>query len=76
MNKMWLGLNYLLINDRIILVMNMARKTRIHYPGALYHVVVRGSNGENVLNEEEHKNKYLNIIASYKEKIGFILYAY
>lgn len=56
--------------------MNMARKTRIHYPGALYHVVVRGSNGENVLNEEEHKNKYLNIIASYKEKIGFILYAY
>ena len=56
--------------------MNMARKPRIHYPGALYHVMVRGNNGENVLSEEVHKNKYLNIIASYKEKIGFMLYAY
>ena len=70
------GLNYLLTNDRIILVINMARKPRIHYPGALYHVMVRGNNGENVLSEEIHKNKYLDIVASYKEKIGFILYAY
>ncbi len=38
--------------------------------------MVRGNNGENVLGEGIHKNKYLDIIASYKEKIGFILYAY
>ena len=70
------GLNYLLNNDKIILVMNMARKPRIHYPGALYHVMVRGNNGENVLCEEIHKKKYLDIIALYKEKMGFMLYAY
>ncbi len=38
--------------------------------------MVRGNNGENVLNEAIHKNKYLDILASYKEKIGFMLYAY
>ena len=69
-------MNYLLMNDKMILVMNMARKPRVHYPGALYHVMVRGNNGEKVLNEEIQKNKYLDIIASYKEKIGFMLYAY
>ena len=37
------GLNYLLINDRRILVINMARKPRIHYPGPLYHIMVRGN---------------------------------
>lgn len=38
--------------------------------------MVRGNNGENVLCKEIHKNKYLDIIALYKEKIGFMLYAY
>lgn len=54
----------------------MARKPRIHYTGALYHVIVRGNNGEDVLREELHKSKYLDIIALYKDKIGFTLYAY
>lgn len=69
-------MNNSLMNDMIILVINMARKTRIHYPGALYHVMVRGNNGENVLEKEIHKNRYLDIIASYKDEIGFLLYAY
>jgi putative transposase len=54
----------------------MARKPRIYYPGALYHVIVKGNNGEDVFKEESHKNKYLDIIASYKTMMGFILYAY
>lgn len=69
-------MNFLLTSDMIVSVMDMARKPRIHYPGALYHVMVRGNNGENILAEEKHKNKYLDIIASYKEKIGFMLYSY
>jgi putative transposase len=36
-------------------VNNMAGKPRIHYPGALYHVMVRGNNGEEVLLDEIHK---------------------
>ncbi|MFX4263665.1 transposase [Pelotomaculum propionicicum] len=54
----------------------MPRKPRIHYPGALYHVMVRGNNGEKVLNEEIHKSKYLDVLAFYKEKLCFLLYAF
>ena len=53
----------------------MARKTRVEYPGALYHVMCRGNNGEYVLTEEE-KPSYLALIKKYKERYGFKLYAY
>ncbi|SDZ12181.1 transposase [Tindallia californiensis] len=69
-------MNNLLTDDRLNMVMQMARKPRIHYPGALYHVMAKGNNGEDVLREEMHKKKYLEIIERYKEKQGFILYAY
>lgn len=54
----------------------MARKPRIHYPGALYHVMVRGNNGEMILREGAEKSKYLDILAKYKEKLNFKLYAF
>ncbi|WP_051273144.1 transposase [Desulfotruncus alcoholivorax] len=54
----------------------MARKPRIHFPGALYHVMVRGNNGEKVLLDDIHKRKYFDVLARYKEKLGFKLYAY
>lgn len=54
----------------------MARKPRIHYPGALYHVIVRGNNQETIMYNDMHKNKYLSIVARYKEKLGFMLYAF
>lgn len=54
----------------------MARRLRIEYPGALYHVIVRGNNREEVFQDDNDKQKYLNIIEKYKEKLGFKLYAY
>ncbi len=54
----------------------MARKPRIHYPGALYHVMVRGNNKEAVLLDDLQKNKYLSILARYKEMFDFKLYAF
>ncbi|UNC93089.1 transposase [Candidatus Contubernalis alkaliaceticus] len=54
----------------------MARKPRIHYPGALYHVMVRGNNKEKVFLDDVHKSKYLFLLALYKEKLGFMLYAF
>ena len=57
-------------------VVKMARKPRVHYPGALYHVIVRGNNGEAIFNEEKQKDRYLEILAFYKETLGFLLYAY
>lgn len=54
----------------------MARKPRIHYPGALYHVMVRGNNKETVLLDDLQKNKYLSILTRYKKMFDFKLYAF
>ena len=54
----------------------MARKPRVHYEGALYHVITRGNNKEKVLREESEKEEYLKIIKKYKDRYGFKLYSY
>lgn len=54
----------------------MPRKPRIYYEGALYHVMVRGNNGETVFEMEKEKQEYINIIKKYKEKYRFKIYAY
>lgn len=54
----------------------MARKLRIHYPGALYHVMVRGNNRENVFIDGICKSNYLSILSRYKMKMSFKLYAF
>ncbi len=51
----------------------MARKPRIHYEGALYHVIVRGNNCSNIFEEKSNKAEYLRIIKKYKEKYNFKL---
>ncbi|WP_432667173.1 transposase [Wukongibacter baidiensis] len=54
----------------------MARKLRVHYEGALYHVIVRGNNRSLIFMEPKWKNAYLEIVKRYKEKYDFKLYAY
>ncbi|MCG8501685.1 MAG: transposase [Firmicutes bacterium] len=54
----------------------MARRQRVHYEGALYHVICRGNNREYVFDKEEDKKMYLKTILRYKEKYSFKLYAY
>ncbi len=36
----------------------LARKPRIHYKGALYHVIARGNNKDSVFKQDENKNQY------------------
>jgi REP element-mobilizing transposase RayT len=54
----------------------MARRPRVHYEGAIYHVITRGNNRERVFETEEEKSKYLEILADYKKRYDFQLYAY
>ena len=54
----------------------MARKPRIHYEDAAYHVIARGNNRARVFEKSEEKNKYLELLAGYKDRYGFQLYAY
>ncbi|OGO81997.1 MAG: hypothetical protein A2Y18_01390 [Clostridiales bacterium GWD2_32_19] len=54
----------------------MARKQRIHYRAALYHVMARGNNGEYIIKDEQDKKHYIDIVKKYKERYQFKLYAY
>lgn len=54
----------------------MARKLRVHYPGALYHVMGRGNNGEKILAEGLQKSEYIKILTYYKKQLCFKLYAF
>jgi len=54
----------------------MARKPRVHFENALYHVICRGNNKEKIFMNEEDKKEYLDIIKRYKMKYNFKIYAY
>ncbi len=54
----------------------MARKPRIHYEGALYHVMVRGNNRSYIFRNEDNKRTYKKIVSKYKKRYRFKLYAY
>lgn len=56
--------------------MGVARKPRIEFPGALYHVIVRGNNREDIFADDIEKNKYLDVISRYKERYLFRLFAF
>jgi len=54
----------------------MPRQPRIHYPGALYHVIVRGNNREWIFRTAAEKQRYLESIAVFHKKYDFRIYAY
>lgn len=54
----------------------MSRKPRIHYNGALYHVIVRGNNRDFVFNEDYCKEEYLIRLKKYTERYNAIVYGY
>jgi REP element-mobilizing transposase RayT len=54
----------------------MARRPRVHYPGGLYHVIARGNRGLKVFRRDEDYRLYLKFLQEYKERYGFLLYAY
>jgi REP element-mobilizing transposase RayT len=54
----------------------MARPPRIEFPGAFYHVIVRGNQRQDVFHDDMDRSEYLDRVKRYKEKCGFVLYAY
>lgn len=54
----------------------MARKPRIEYEGALYHVITRGNQRQKIFRDRDDFAKYLGVLAHYKERYDFYLYAY
>ena len=54
----------------------MARKPRIEFDGALYHVITRGNQKKHVFLDTEDHDRYLKILGNYKVRYGFTIYAY
>lgn len=54
----------------------MARRTRIEFQNALYHIITRGNQKQNVFQDTDDYSRYLTILSAYKEKYGFILHAF
>jgi REP element-mobilizing transposase RayT len=54
----------------------MARKPRIEYEGAFYHVITRGNQRRKVFRDDNDFRKYISLLAFYKERYKYSLYAY
>jgi REP element-mobilizing transposase RayT len=54
----------------------MARKLRIEFEEALYHVITRGNQRQQVFKDPEDYRRYLKILADYKVRYDYTLYAY
>ena len=54
----------------------MARKPRVEFDGAFYHVIVRGNQRQKVFDDDRDRLAYLERLEQYRERFGFSVYAY
>lgn len=54
----------------------MAKKKRIWYPGAVYHITNRGNRRSDIFKDEEDYQVYLTILEQTMEKYPYVLYSY
>lgn len=54
----------------------MARKLRIQYPGAIYHVMSRGDRREAIFEDDRDRRRFLETLQEGCEKTGWQVQAY
>jgi putative transposase len=54
----------------------MARKLRVEYPGAIYHVLNRGDRREPIFRDEEDRHLFLGTLAEVCKKAGWQVHAF
>ena len=54
----------------------MARKPRIEFDGAFYHVIVRGNQRRRIFRDDQDRRAYLERLEYYRQHCGFVVYAY
>ena len=54
----------------------MARRPRIHFTGALYHVISRGNRRQGIFRDEKDSKRFLVYLSHCKTRFPFRLYAY
>jgi REP-associated tyrosine transposase len=54
----------------------MARKPRIHFPGALYHVMLRGNGGMDIFGDDQDRCRFVLLLQEGIERFGYRVFAY
>ncbi|MDO8282839.1 MAG: transposase [Thermodesulfovibrionia bacterium] len=54
----------------------MARRPRIEFNGAFYHIIIRGNQKQKIFKGKNDFLKYLEILTGYKQRYKFLLYSY
>jgi len=54
----------------------MARKPRLYIPGALYHVMLRGNDGQHIFDNNEERSHFLSLVAEGVGRYGHRIHAY
>jgi len=54
----------------------MARKPRIEYPGAFFHIIVRGNNRQDIFHDDEDREDYLKRLSFYLGEGKITLYGF
>jgi REP element-mobilizing transposase RayT len=54
----------------------MARKPRVEFDGAFYHVIVRGNQRQRIFRDDEDRRYYLKRIEHYRQRYRFVIYGY
>jgi len=54
----------------------MARKPRIEFEGAFYHVITRGNQRQKIFKEPKDYERYFQYLSNYKNRYHYLLYAY
>jgi putative transposase len=57
-------------------MLSMARPLRIQYPGAVYHVMARGSCGQAIFGDHTDRKVFLETLGESCEKTGWRIHAY
>jgi putative transposase len=54
----------------------MARRPRVYFPGALYHVISRGNQKQTIFRDERDFRTFLSYLSEYQARYSFHLYAF
>ncbi|MEK7657066.1 MAG: transposase [Elusimicrobiota bacterium] len=54
----------------------MGRPTRLQFPGACYHVTLRGNNRQAIFLSNQDRRIFLTLLRTYKERYGLKVFAY
>jgi len=54
----------------------MARKPRVEFEGAFYHVIARGNQRQDIFRDDKDRTTYLGRVEHYRKRRDFKLYAY